>query len=92
MNATSNDAVERDVMEYDFLIVGAGPAGLSTAIELKKQGIKNVLVVDREPEAGGMPRMCHHTGCGRADLWRMYSGPRYARYYRKIKKKKTVLG
>ena len=74
----------------DVLIVGAGPAGLSTAIELKKQGIKNVLVVDREPEAGGMPRMCHHTGFGRADLWRMYSGPRYAQYYRELAERHDV--
>jgi len=74
----------------DVLIVGAGPAGLSTAIELKKQGVKNILVVDREPEAGGMPRMCHHTGFGRADLWRMWSGPRYARYYRELAEKNGV--
>jgi NADPH-dependent 2,4-dienoyl-CoA reductase/sulfur reductase-like enzyme len=72
------------------LIVGAGPAGLSAAIELKKQGIKNILVVDREPEAGGMPRFCHHTGFGRADLWRMYSGPQYARYYRELAEKHGV--
>jgi glycerol-3-phosphate dehydrogenase len=74
----------------DVLIVGAGPAGLATAVELKKQGVKNILVVDRESEAGGMPRMCHHTGFGRADLWRMYSGPRYARYYRELAEKNDV--
>ncbi len=48
----------RGSQNVDALIVGAGPAGLSAAIELKKQGIKNILVVDREPEAGGMPRFC----------------------------------
>ena len=74
----------------EVLIVGAGPAGLSAAIELKKQGVKNILVVDREPEAGGMPRMCHHTGFGREDLWRMYSGPQYARYYRELAEKNDV--
>lgn len=74
----------------DVLIVGAGPAGLSAAIELKKQGIKNILVVDREPEAGGMPRMCHHTGFGREDLWRMWSGPKYAKYYRDLAEKWDV--
>ncbi|MBC7876211.1 MAG: FAD-dependent oxidoreductase [Anaerolineales bacterium] len=74
----------------DVLIIGAGPAGLSAAIELKKQGIKNIMVVDREPEAGGMPRLCHHTGFGREDLWRMWSGPKYAKYYRDLAEKKNV--
>jgi len=74
----------------DVLIVGAGPAGLSAAIQLKKLGINNLIVVDREPEAGGMPRFCHHTGFGREDLWRMYSGPRYARYYRELAEKMDV--
>lgn len=74
---------QSDNMQVDVLIVGAGPAGLSTAIELKKLGIRDVLVVDRELEAGGMPRLCHHTGFGRADLHRMYTGPRYAESYRR---------
>jgi L-2-hydroxyglutarate oxidase LhgO len=77
-------------MTKDVLIIGAGPAGLSAAIELKKQGIKNIVVVDREPEAGGMPRFCHHTGFGRTDLWRMYSGPKYAKYYRELAEKMDV--
>jgi len=74
----------------EVLIIGAGPAGLSAAIELKKLGIKDALVVDREPKAGGMPRLCHHTGYGRADLYRIYSGPRYARYYRELAEKSGV--
>ena len=77
-------------MTYDVLIVGGGPAGLSAAIELKKQDVKNILVADREPEAGGMPRMCHHTGFGRKDLWRMWSGPTYAKYYRDLAEKMDV--
>ncbi|MBN8657323.1 MAG: FAD-dependent oxidoreductase [Anaerolineae bacterium] len=74
----------------DVLIIGGGPAGLSAAIELKKQGVKNILVVDREAEAGGMPRMCHHTGFGREDLWRMWQGPKYAKYYRDLAEKMDV--
>jgi glycerol-3-phosphate dehydrogenase len=77
-------------MTADVLIIGAGPAGLSAAIELKKQGIKNILVVDREPEAGGIPRLCHHTGFGREDLWRFWSGPKYAKYYRDLAEKYNV--
>jgi electron-transferring-flavoprotein dehydrogenase len=33
---TVSDAIERDVMNYDVVIVGAGPAGLACAIRLKQ--------------------------------------------------------
>ncbi len=67
--------------ETDVLVVGAGPAGLSSAIALKRLGVDRVTVVDREPEPGGMPRLCHHTGFGLWDFHRLYSGPAYARRY-----------
>jgi len=94
MNVTKIASSQRErsllAMTKDVLIVGGGPAGLSAAVELKKQGVKNILVVDRESEAGGMPRMCHHTGFGREDLWRMWSGPKYATYYRELAEKMDV--
>jgi len=34
--STPTDALERDVMQYDVVIVGAGPAGLACAIRLKQ--------------------------------------------------------
>lgn len=40
-----------------------------------EQDRSETLVVDREPEAGRIPRLCHHTGFGRKDLWRMFTGP-----------------
>jgi NADPH-dependent 2,4-dienoyl-CoA reductase/sulfur reductase-like enzyme len=63
----------------DVLIVGAGPAGLSAAAELRRLGVAPVLVVDREREPGGIPRHCHHGGFGLQDLRRSMSGPAYAR-------------
>jgi glycerol-3-phosphate dehydrogenase len=89
-NALLRRRKENTLIQPDVLIVGAGPAGLSAAIELKTLGVKNVLVVDRESEAGGMPRFCHHTGFGREDLWRMWSGPKYATYYRERAEKMNV--
>jgi thioredoxin reductase len=63
---------------YEVVIVGAGPTGLSAATELGRLGIGPVLVVDREPEAGGIPRHSAHQGFGLRDLHRSLSGPRYA--------------
>jgi len=70
------------IEETDVLIVGAGPTGLAASIELKRQGVARVLVVDREEEAGGVPRFCHHVGFGIWDRRRLYSGPAYAFRYR----------
>ncbi len=78
------------IEETDVLIVGAGPAGLANAIELKRRGIPRVVVVDREPEAGGMPRLCHHTGFGLPDLHRLLSGPAYARRYVRMARRQGV--
>ena len=68
-------------MNADVLIVGAGPAGLAAAIELRRLGAGRILVADREEEAGGIPRHSAHTGYGLRDLRRMMTGPAYARHY-----------
>lgn len=62
-------------------IVGGGPAGLAAAIELRRLGIGEVVVIEREPEAGGIPRHARHQGFGLRDLRRPLSGPAYARRY-----------
>lgn len=64
------------------LVIGAGPAGLATAIDLRRRGVDRVRVIEREREPGGVPRHCAHTGFGLRDLHRVYSGPRYASRYR----------
>ena len=72
------------LQNVDVLIVGAGPAGLAAALELKKLGINNILIAERESEAGGIPRMCGHIGFGLTDLYRVMTGPSYARKYREM--------
>jgi thioredoxin reductase len=64
-------------VDADVVIVGGGPAGLTAARELA--GDRRVLVLDREPTAGGIPRHSDHLGYGVRDLRRVTSGPTYAR-------------
>jgi NADPH-dependent 2,4-dienoyl-CoA reductase/sulfur reductase-like enzyme len=66
------------------VVVGGGPAGLATAIELRKLGISPVTVVERERQAGGIPRHSDHAGFGARDLRTVVSGPRYASRYREL--------
>jgi thioredoxin reductase len=67
-------------MNVDVLVVGAGPAGLSAARELRRLGVGSVLVAEREAEPGGIPRHSWHTGYGLRDLHRVMTGPAYARF------------
>ncbi|WP_028921766.1 NAD(P)/FAD-dependent oxidoreductase [Pseudonocardia acaciae] len=61
------------------VIVGAGPAGLTAAARLAGRVGGEVLVLDRERHAGGIPRHSDHPGYGIRDLRTFLSGPAYAR-------------
>ena len=66
------------------VVVGAGPAGLAAALELRRRGVADVLVLEREAAPGGIPRHAQHQGFGLRDLRRPLSGPRYARRYAEL--------
>ncbi|WZH51554.1 MAG: FAD-dependent oxidoreductase [Nocardioides alkalitolerans] len=65
----------------DVVVVGGGPSGLTAAAALAEAlgPDATVLVLDREREAGGIPRHSDHTGYGIRDLHRVLRGPAYAR-------------
>jgi thioredoxin reductase len=65
--------------QVEVLVIGAGPAGLSAATALAARVDGTVLVLDREPDAGGIPRHSDHTGYGVRDLKTFLKGPAYAR-------------
>ena len=53
-------------------------------------GISPVTVIEREREAGGIPRHSNHSGFGLRDLRKVLSGPRYAERYRQLAEREGV--
>ena len=74
----------------DVIVVGGGPAGLACAVDLRRRGISDVIVLDREQQAGGIPRHCAHQGFGVRDLRRVFSGPAYAQRYVELAQREGV--
>lgn len=67
------------VLQPKVAIIGGGPAGLNAATVLAgKHGIET-LVVEREKEAGGIPRHADHPGYGIRDRKSFSFGPKYAK-------------
>ena len=77
---------EQNKNTVDVLIVGGGPAGLAAAVRLYELGIRDILVVERENEPGGILRQCIHDGFGVTRFGESLSGPEYAaRFIRQVR-------
>jgi NADPH-dependent 2,4-dienoyl-CoA reductase/sulfur reductase-like enzyme len=68
---------------YDIIVIGGGPAGLAAAISAYDNGVKDILIIEREEKLGGILNQCIHNGFGLTRFKESLSGPEYA--YRFIK-------
>ncbi|MCX7903537.1 MAG: NAD(P)/FAD-dependent oxidoreductase [Caloramator sp.] len=68
-------------MERDLVIIGGGPAGLAAAIEAKKNGIDDILILERDKRLGGILQQCIHNGFGLHVFKEQLTGPEYAQRF-----------
>ena len=66
---------------YDVVVVGSGPGGVAAAIEAKKNGADDVLIIERDYELGGILVQCIHNGFGLELLKEDLPGPAYAQHF-----------
>lgn len=66
----------------DMIVIGGGSAGMSAAIAARKEGIKDILILERSEELGGILQQCIHNGFGLQTFHEEMSGPLYAQRYK----------
>ena len=65
-------------MKKDIVIIGGGPAGLAAAVAAYDKGVRDILIIERESEPGGVLKQCIHNGFGLTRFKENLTGPEYA--------------
>lgn len=49
---------------HDLIVIGGGPAGLAAAVAAYENGVKDILIIERDQRLGGILNQCIHNGFG----------------------------
>ncbi len=73
--------------QYDLIIIGGGSAGMAAALGAYEKGIRDILILERDTEPGGILLQCIHNGFGLHTFGEELTGPSYAqRFTEKMEK------
>ena len=77
-------------LNYDIVIIGGGPAGLSAAVEAAKDKYLRTLLIERDKNLGGILQQCIHDGFGLFRFGQRLSGTEYAQRYIDFVKEESI--
>ena len=66
---------------YDLVIIGGGSAGIAAAVSASENGCKDILLLERDKELGGILLQCIHNGFGLHRFGEELAGPAYAQRF-----------
>ena len=70
----------------DLVIIGGGPAGMSAAVAAYESGIRDIIILERDENLGGILQQCIHNGFGLHKFGEELTGPEYAwKYEQKVR-------
>ena len=61
----------------DLVVIGSGAAGMAAAIEAKKNGVNDILILEKDERLGGILNQCIHNGFGLTEFKEELTGPEY---------------
>ena len=68
----------------ELVVVGGGPAGMAAAVAAYEDGLRDILILERDDNLGGILRQCIHNGFGLHRFGEELTGPEYAYRYEKM--------
>ena len=73
----------------DLIVIGSGAAGMAAAVEAKKNGIDDILILEKDERLGGILNQCIHNGFGLTEFKEELTGPEYLqRFVEQVKELK----
>ena len=66
---------------YDLVVIGGGSAGLGAALSAYENGVKSILLLEKEKDLGGILLQCIHNGFGLHEFKEQLAGPEYAQRF-----------
>lgn len=70
------------MIQYDLIVIGGGISGMTAALSALENGVKNVIIIEREDSLGGVVNQCIHSGFGSSILNVEVTGPEYVNFIR----------
>ena len=74
----------------DLVVIGGGSAGMAAAIQAKKEGVDDILILEKMGHLGGILDQCIHNGFGLTEFKEELAGPEYAARFEKQVKELNI--
>ena len=73
----------------DLVVIGSGAAGMAAAVEAKRNGVDDILILEKDERLGGILNQCIHNGFGLTEFKEELTGPEYLqRFVEQVKELK----
>jgi len=76
---------------YDLVVIGGGSAGLAAAVSAFDHGVKDILILERDKELGGILQQCIHNGFGVHTFKEELAGPAFAERFIDLVRKNHIV-